>query len=162
MGSYFQGQRTLVDQDSGEIIDAQVVLKTVGDAGFHKIWLHEILDLVDEVGNAKMQVLLWVLSQADAQNRVFATQKEIAEATNTSLKTVQRLMSSLAAANVITEVRRSVWRLNPSVIFKGDHNKRMAVLVKYRDEADANEPTPNTSEADSAGKLRLVPKDQPE
>ncbi|WP_028216791.1 replication/maintenance protein RepL [Paraburkholderia oxyphila] len=160
MGSYFQGQRTLVDQDSGEIIDAQVVLKTVGDAGFHKIWLHEILDLVDEVGNAKMQVLLWVLSQADAQNRVFATQKEIADATNTSLKTVQRLMSSLASANVITEVRRSLWRLNPSVIFKGDHNKRMSVLIKYRNESDANEPTPNAPVADSAAKLRVVKNDE--
>jgi hypothetical protein len=160
MASYFQGQRTLVDQDSGEIIDAQVVLKTVGDAGFHKIWLHEILDLVDEVGNAKMQVLLWVLSQADAQNRVFATQKEIAEATNTSLKTVQRLMSSLASANVITEVRRSVWRLNPSVIFKGDHNKRMSVLIKYRNEADASDPTPKAPEPDAAAKLRLVSKEE--
>ena len=162
MGSYFQGQRTLVDQDSGEVIDAQVVLKTIGDAGFHKIWLHEILDLVDEVGNAKMQVLLWVLSQADAQNRVFATQKEIAEATNTSLKTVQRLMSSLASANVITEVRRSVWRLNPAVIFKGDHNKRMSVLIKYRNEADAQEPTSNAPDPDSEAKLRLVTKENKE
>jgi predicted transcriptional regulator len=159
MSSYFQGQRRLVDQDSGEIIDAQVVLKTVGDAGFHKIWLHEILDLVDEVGNAKMQVLLWVLSQADAQNRVFATQKEIAEATNTSLKTVQRLMSSLATANVITEVRRSVWRLNPSVIFKGDHNKRMSVLIKYRNETDTHEPKPNTPDDDQTAKLRLITKE---
>jgi predicted Ser/Thr protein kinase len=44
-------------------------------------------------------------------------------------------MTALRDANVITEVRRSLWRLNPSVIFKGDHNRRMNVLIKYRDES---------------------------
>jgi hypothetical protein len=134
MATRFEGQRRLVDTTTGEVIDANVVIKTVGDAGFHKIWLHEILELVDEVGNAKMRVLMWLLSQADAQNQVWATKREIAAACDVGTATVQRLMSALQAANVIAETRRSVWRLNPEVIFKGDHNKRMAVLVKYRDE----------------------------
>lgn len=134
MATVFQGQRRLVDTTTGEVIDAQVITKTVGDAGFHKIWLHQILELVDEVGNAKMRVLLWLLSKADAQNQVMATKREIAAACDVGTATVQRLMSALQAADVITETRRSVWRLNPQVIFKGDYNKRMAVLVKYRDE----------------------------
>lgn len=134
MATRFEGQRRLVDTTTGEVIDAQVVVKTVGDAGFHKIWLHEILELVEEVGTAKMRVLMWLLSKADAQNQVWATWKEIAEATGTGRATVARLMAALRDANVITETRRSVWRLNPEIIFKGHHNKRMAVLVKYRDE----------------------------
>lgn len=134
MTTRFEGQRRLVDTTTGEVIDAQVVVKTAGDAGFHKIWLHQILELVEEAGNAKMRVLMWLLSKADAQNLIWSTHREIADACGTSTKTVQRLMASLVAANVITETRRSVWRLNPEVIFKGDHNKRMAVLVKYRDE----------------------------
>jgi DNA-binding transcriptional ArsR family regulator len=119
---------------TGEIIDTQVVEKTVGDVGFHKIWLHEILELVDEVGNAKMKVLLWLLSHADAQNRIYATWSEIAESTDTSRRTVAALMAALKSANVVSEVRRSVWRLNPDVIFKGDHNKRMSVLIRYKNE----------------------------
>lgn len=138
MVTLFHGERRLVDTETGEIIPAQVVTKTVGDAGFHKIWLHEILELVDEVGNAKMRVLMWLLSKADAQNRILATHKEIADETGVSAKTVARLMAALRDANVITETRRSVWRLNPKVIFKGDHDKRMAVLVKYHDEKQAD------------------------
>lgn len=134
MATVFHGERRLVDTSTGEVIDAQVITKTVGDAGFHKIWLHEILELVEEVGNAKMKVLMWLLSKADAQNQVWATWDEIAKETGTGRRTVARLMAALRDANVITETRRSVWRLNPQVIFKGDHNKRMAVLVKYRDE----------------------------
>jgi Firmicute plasmid replication protein (RepL) len=134
MATMFHGERRLIDSETGEIIPAQVVSKTAGDAGFHKIWLHEILELVDEVGNAKMRVLMWLLSKADAQNVILATHTEIAAETGVSAKTVARLMASLRAANVIIEKRRSMWRLNPKVIFKGDHDKRMAVLVKYYDE----------------------------
>ncbi|WP_205172560.1 replication/maintenance protein RepL [Burkholderia sp. LMG 13014] len=134
MATRFEGQQRLVNTSTGEIIDAQVVVKTAGDAGFHKIWLHEILELVEEAGNAKMKVLMWLLSKADAQNQIMATFDEIADATDTGRRTVARLMAALRDANVITETRKSVWRLNPRVIFKGDHNKRMAVLVKYQDE----------------------------
>ena len=150
MNARFEGQRRLVDTTTGEVIDAQVVIKTAGDAGFHKIWLHQILELVEEAGNAKMRVLMWLLSKADAQNLIWSTHREIAEACNSSTKTVQRLMASLTAANVITETRRSVWRLNPEVIFKGDHQKRMAVLIKYRDEKQGdlfNEPVDSSSKA---------------
>lgn len=135
MATYFHGSRQLQDLSTGELIEAQTITKTVGDVGFHKIWLGEILELVDEVGNAKMRVLMWLLSNADAQNRIMATKREIAEACDVGTASVQRLMTALKAANVITEVRRSVWRLNPSVIFKGDHNRRMNVLIKYRDES---------------------------
>lgn len=134
MSTVFKGARQLQDMQTGEIIDTQVVEKTIGDVGFHKIWLHEILDLVDEVGNAKMKVLMWLLSNADAQNRIYATWAEIADGTDVGRTTVSALMAKLKAANVISEVRRSVWRLNPDVIFKGDHNKRMSVLIRYKNE----------------------------
>lgn len=137
MTTIFHGEQKLFTE-SGDVIRAHIVSKTVGDAGFHKIWLHEILELVDEVGNAKMRVLTWLLSKADAQNQVLATLDEIAKATGTSRATVQRLLSTLKKANVITETRRSLWRLNPKVIFKGDHDKRMAVLVKYYDEKQSD------------------------
>lgn len=154
----FHGTRRLVDTETGEVIDAQTVTKVVGDAGFHKLWLGEILELVDEVGNAKMKVLMWLLSQADHQNNVWATWTEIAGATGVSRRTVASLMSALRDANVITETRRSVWRLNPAVIFKGDASKRMAVLLKFRAESeqadlfDQAEPAPRPRHLRSVSK----------
>jgi hypothetical protein len=138
MATDFRGTRRLIDSETGEIIEAQTIVKTAGDAGFHKIWLHHILEAVDEVGNAKMRVLMWLLTKANSQNQVLATYKEMAEACGCTPKTVQRLMTALKAANVITETRRSVWRLNPDVVFRGDHNKRMAVLIKYQDESQGD------------------------
>lgn len=132
----FRGHRRLIDADTGEIIQTQVVERTVaGDVGFHKIWLHHILELVEEVGNAKMRVLLWLLDRADGQNQVQATVREIAKGAGVGVATVERLMRALIGADVITRpYRYGPWRLNPEVIFKGNHQQRMNVLIKYRDE----------------------------
>ncbi len=131
----FRGQRRLVDTDTGEIIETQVFEKGLGDSGFHKVWLHHILEMVDEVGNAKMRVLMWLLTQADSSNQIVATLDDIATATGTSKSTAQRLLKALQEANVISQPRRyGPYRLNPAVIFKGPHQHRMNVLIKYRDE----------------------------
>lgn len=136
----FRGSRRLIDTDSGEIIETQVVERAfaAGDSGFHKIWLGHILELVQEVGNAKMQVLVWLLKQADGQNQILASMKEIAEGAGVGVATVERLMSSLVKANVIARPHRyGPWRLNPSVIFQGSHQQRMNVLIKYRSESSS-------------------------
>ena len=133
----FEGRRTLVDRDTGELIQTQVIERVVGDgdAGFHKIWLGHILELVEEVGNAKMVVLVWLLKNADSQNQIYASLREIAKATGVGVATVQRLMAALVRADVVTRASRyGAWRLNPEVVFAGSGQKRMNVLIRYRQE----------------------------
>lgn len=137
----FVGGRRFIDADTGEVIDAQVIVRSAADAGFRKIWLGHILELVEETGNAKMRALMWMLDQADDQNRLIATFDAIAEATGVSRTTVARLLKSLQDANVISQVHRSVWRINPEVIFRGNHSKRMNVLIQYRSERESKRPT---------------------
>lgn len=139
MGAYFGERRTFVDHESGEVLEAQTVIKTVGDVGFHKIWLSEILELVDEVGGAKMTVLMWLLNNADRDNRIIATKQEIATECKVGTASVQRLMTSLKKAKIITEVRRSMWRINPAVIFKGNPDRRLNLLIKFRSESEAQQ-----------------------
>lgn len=130
----FVGARRFIDSETGEIFDAQMVIKGASDSGFKKIWLGHILELVEEIGNAKMRVLMWLLDRADGQNQVLATYDEIAKETGVSRATVARLLVSLQDANVIQQTRRSLWRINPEVVFKGGHTRRMNVLISYRDE----------------------------
>ena len=93
------------------------------------------VELVSEVGNAKMKVLMWLLKKADANNQIAASLREIAKETGTSVATTQRLMNALLEANVLVRNGRyGLWRLNPDVVFQGSHRGRMNVLVSYRDE----------------------------
>lgn len=160
MNTKFRGTQNFINQQTGEIVPMQIVEKSVsGDSGFHKIWLGHILELVDEVGNAKMKVLMWLLANADSQNQILATYDEIAQGAKVGRSSVRRLMSALRGADVITETRRSLWRLNPDVIWQGKHQKRMNVLIKYRDESqpDLFEPVEQEPEyIEKAHNLRRV------
>lgn len=146
-----------INAQTGEVFDALNVVQFAdgGDSGFDKIWLGAILELVDEVGTAKMRVLLWMLQNRDSKNVVRATKAEIADATGVGRATITRLLSALRGADVISEVRRSAWRLNPSVIWRGDRPSRMRVMFEYRDERA--EAQPDLFEAPAEPQSNVLP-----
>ena len=116
------GQDVWINQRTGEIIEAQTLTKEVKgdvDVGFEKLWVGHILEAVDEVGNAKMKVLFWLIRNKDRGNMVRATLDDIAAKTGSSRSTVARLMASLRKANVVRLEHGGRWMLNPAVVFKG-------------------------------------------
>ena len=82
------GQDVWINQRTGEIIEAQTLTKEVKgdvDVGFEKLWVGHILEAVDEVGNAKMKVLFWLIRNKDQGNMVRATLDEIAQKTGSAV-----------------------------------------------------------------------------
>jgi len=132
--SKVMGTEKFINQATGEIIETQTVLK-YGDFDFHKIWLAHILDVIEETGNKKMQILMYFLKSMDSNNRVFATFDQIAKEVGCNRKTVGELVVSLEKADVLVRPARGQIRLSPRVIFKGSHSKRMNVLIQYKDES---------------------------
>ena len=128
------GPDVWINQRTGEIIEAQTLTKGVQgdvDVGFEKLWVGHILETVEEVGNAKMKVLFWLIRNKDRRNMIYAGVNEIAEKTGVGRATVARLMSSLRKANVVRLEYGGRWMLNPAIVFKGSHAKRMNVLIRY-------------------------------
>jgi len=129
------GSDVWINQRTGEIIEAQTLSKEVTgdvDIGFEKLWVGHILDAVQEVGNAKMQVLFWLIRNKDRNNMVRATLDDIAAKTGVSRRTVASLMTALRKANVVQLEYGGRWMLNPAVVFKGGHSRRMNVLIRYK------------------------------
>ena len=129
------GSDVWINQRTGEIIEAQTLSKEVTgdvDIGFEKLWVGHILDAVQEVGNAKMQVLFWLIRNKDRNNMVRATLDDIAAKTGVSRRTVASLMTALRKANVVQLEYGGRWILNPAVVFKGGHSMRMNVLIRYK------------------------------
>lgn len=129
------GRDVWINQRTGEIIEAQTLTKEIKgdvDVGFEKLWVGHILGAVEEVGNAKMKVLFWLIRNKDKGNMVRATLDDIAEKTGSSRSTVARLMASLRRANVVRLEYGGRWMLNPAVVFKGSHDRRMNVLIRYQ------------------------------
>jgi len=128
------GKETYINQQTGEVQEFNVVDIEDRDANFQKLWLGHILEAIQELGNAKMQVLMYLLSKRNpATNMVIATQQEIAEATGVHKNTVWATIKALTAHNIVTPRKGipGVVMLNPDVIFKGGRGSRLNVLLRY-------------------------------
>lgn len=133
--SKLHGPDVWINQRTGEIIEAQELRKGVKgdvDVGFEKLWIGHILDTINEVGNAKVQVLFWLIRNKDAGNMVRATLDDIAAKTKVSRRTVASLMTALRKADVVRLEYGGRWILNPALVFKGGHTRRMNVLIRYQ------------------------------
>lgn len=131
------GKQELVNRTTGEVIECDVVEFEDRDANFEKIWLGHVLSAIDDIGNAKIKVLTYLIkNKSNADNTVIATQDEIAAVCGVSRQTVNTTLKALENHEIISKHRgvKGVYMLNPNVIFKGTHNKRLNVLLKYKED----------------------------
>lgn len=131
------GRQELVNNTTGEIIECEVVEFEDRDANFEKIWLGHVLSAIEEIGTAKIKVLSWLIkNKSPADNCVIATQEKIADYCNVSRQTVNATLKALEHHEIIRKHNdvKGVYMLNPNVIFKGTHNKRINVLLKYKED----------------------------
>lgn len=126
------GERTFIDVETGESQIFNVVDIEDCDADFDKIWLSHILSAIEEIGNAKIKILNYILENREkANNSLIITTRELAEVTNTSLDTVSKTLRALEKNDIIKRKVGSIM-LCPNAIFKGKHKNRMNVLYQYR------------------------------
>lgn len=131
------GEQEYINRNTGEIVPMQVMEIEDRDANFSKIWIAHILDAIEEIGSAKMKVLMHLIKKRQtADNSIIATQEQIANDCNVSKRTVQDTLKALEKHKVLARHRavKGVYMLNPNVLFQGTHNKRMNVLIKYHQE----------------------------
>jgi DNA-binding transcriptional ArsR family regulator len=151
MNARVLGADSWINQRTGEIIETQTLTREVKevDIGFHKLWIGHILETIEEVGTAKVRVLFWLMKSADQNNMVHGTVNQIAQATGVSRATVGSLMAALRRADVVRLEYGGRWILNPAVVFKGRHDRRMNVLIRYRSMEPAEQPVEAPTEAES-------------
>lgn len=132
------GTQEYLNTTTGQIEEFQVVEVSERDANFQKIWLGHILSAIDEISNAKMKLLFFLLKEAvKLDNIIPMTTDEISQQSGVSKATVVRTLQVLEKHDIVKR-KTGVVMLNPNVAFKGRHGKRMNVLMKYYNLPEAN------------------------
>jgi len=127
------GRKRYVDPDTGEERWFDVISQEASDFNFNKIWLALLMDSIDAVGNKKMQVLKWLMSNKDSKNQIIGTQDRIAKEIGISKPTVNETIRALKHVDAIRQVQSGVLQLNPEMIFKGHKERRMSVILEYKE-----------------------------
>ena len=113
---------TIIDEEWDETVDLN----------FDKIWLAEVMEALEEVGNKKVKVASYILTNRDkSTNYLIKTQREIAAACKVSLQTVSSTIKALEKADLLVG-KSGIYQINPDKIAYGKHKKRMAILRIYR------------------------------
>ena len=136
------GKQEYINADTGEVKEFDVIEKVVKDTNFHKVWLMDLLAVLDLIGTQKLKVLEFLFTEMRTQdNTVSVTYRYIADKTGISYQTVAITMKMLIDANLITKVRTGTYRFNPDIIIKGDSKKREGMVIKYIQERQENDIT---------------------
>ena len=127
------GKRNLINQSTGEVTEVTVVEKHISsDYNFHKIWLQDILHVLDSFGNKKIRILTFLLGEMrNEDNSISVTYEYVTQSTGISYPTVAKTMKELLESGVIKRVRTGLFQFNPDLIIKGSPGKRQALLIEY-------------------------------
>lgn len=127
------GTQDYINRQTGEIITCQVAEIEERDSNFTKFWLGNILAAVEEVSNAKMQLIWYLLKNMDYYNNtLLKTVQEIVDESGLGKNTVVETLKILEKYDIIRR-KTGVILLNPDIMFKGGVGKRRAVLLRYMD-----------------------------
>ena len=120
---------------TGEVLPVAIVQKNIPkDYNFHKIWLQDILHILDSFGNKKIKVLTYLLSKMrNEDNSITITQTKISKDTGISRPTISETIKELIAGDVLRKDPEipNLYRFNPSLIVKGSADKRRALITLY-------------------------------
>ena len=72
----------------------------------------KIKEIINLFGNQKIKLIFWILDNLNSENQLIMTQKQIAERTGISIKTVNTVMQELIDSNFLVKINLSAYKLN--------------------------------------------------
>jgi len=129
------GTQKLLNPDTGEVIETVVIEKKVEqDFNFFKVWLLDLLNILEVVGTKKMKVVNYIFENFNTQENLFiGTHDEISKKLNISRPVVSQTFKLLIDSGLLIKRNNGVYMINPNIIVKGSTGKRMNLLVKYNE-----------------------------
>lgn len=128
----YQDRDIWVNQRTGEIIEADQVIKKVPRNGFEITYLAYFIELFDQLGGKKYKVFKYIIENKNVENQLIITNRELAKKTNTSKQTVTDTLKLLKNANLI-EQRTGAIMLNPKLAHRGNDKKEAFLLARFEE-----------------------------
>lgn len=132
------GTQNYINAETGELVECQVMKIEERDANFHKIWLGHVIETLDIVGNQKIRLITFILSNLDKENKLVMTQRKIAAESGISVRTVTDTLKILQEADFLIRINAGAYRVHPEKIWKGSARERMNVLLQYTNSRSEN------------------------
>lgn len=132
----YTGKSRWQNLDTGEIIETNDVVKRVGRSGFSITYLSALINLMDKLGNKKMQVVKYILDKMDkSTNTLIITTPELATKSGVSRPVVSETLKILEEGNLIVRRVGSIM-VHSDLVHRGSEQKEKLLLTRFQDFKD--------------------------
>lgn len=129
----YAGQSTWVNKKTGEEITTNDVVKKTGRNGFMITYLSAMINLIDKLGNKKMEVVKYILEHMDkSTNTLIITTTELSKKSKVSRQVVSDTLKILEDANIIAR-RTGAIMLHSDLVHRGGQEKEKFLLARFEE-----------------------------
>ncbi|MBC9710023.1 MAG: replication/maintenance protein RepL [Enterococcus sp.] len=129
----YRGQSTWINKETGEEITTDDIVKKTGRNGFMITYLSAIINLMDKLGNKKMQVVKYILENMDkSTNTLIITTPELAIKAKVSRPIVSETLKILEDANIIAR-RTGAIMIHSDLVHRGSEEKEKFLLARFEE-----------------------------
>lgn len=135
-----QQKRTLIDQETGEVVHVDQITKRVyGTKQFWKVYLMDFLSILGIIDSKQLDVFIYIAENTNQNTNMFiGTYRSISEDVGVGVSTVTRIMKKLQENNFIMKKQNGVYLVNPNIMMKGNDHKRQMLLSYYEEDKPLN------------------------
>lgn len=125
---------TVLKRNTSKLLRSSVTGKLgPNDFNYFKYWPDHARDFQNEATLMERDFFDWlVLHQLRAKdNTIRAGQQELANATGSGLRFIQKALKKMEKTDVIVKIENGAYMLNPNVLFKGQYPSRKKAISQY-------------------------------
>lgn len=127
------GQDVWINERTGEKITANQIVKKTPRNGFMITYLSAMVNLIDRLGNKKMQVVKYILENMDkSTNTIIITTRELADKTKVSKPVVLDTLKILEDAKIIARKTGAIM-IHSDLIHRGSKEKEKYLLARFEE-----------------------------
>lgn len=127
---YYQQINPETGEKIGDLKKVDVLIREIPRKGFAITYLSTIINMIETIGNKKMQVVKYILQNMDSNNKLSETVREIAKGCDCSPQTVQDTLTLLQKCGVVARKTGTVM-LSPRLVHKGNAARERFLMTKF-------------------------------
>ena len=129
--TFFKGKDVWINQRTGELIEAEEIVRKVERSGFEITYLMYFLKLFDKLGGQKYKVVKYILeNRSKDENTLIITTEELAKQTKVSRQTVSDSLKIMQNANLIKRKTGAIM-VNAQLVHRGSNKKEHYLMQKF-------------------------------
>ena len=129
----YVGQDIWINERTGEKITFNQIIKKTSGNEFMITYLSTMINLIDRLGNKKMQVVKYILENMDkSTNTLIITTRELSNKTTVSKPVVLDTLKILEDAKIIARRTGSIM-IHSDLVHRGNEKKEKYLLVRFEE-----------------------------